>query len=141
MTTKVEQVLPADSIEFAKTLMRVKGVHHLVVVERREVKGIVTATQLAEAGAKDSVTVADVMTRHLATASPDLPVRKAANLIRGSVVGALPVLDRGKLVGIVTVSDLLELIGRGGARPVEKATRWTLRNRGVLPAQARVGKR
>lgn len=141
MTTKVQQVLPADSIEFAKTLMRVRRVHHLVAVEGGAVKGMVTAAQLAEGDRKGSLTVADVMTRQPATAPPDLPVRRAANLLRGSVVGALPVLERGRLVGIVTVSDLLELIGRGGARPVNKATRWTLRDRGVLPKQARVGKR
>jgi CBS-domain-containing membrane protein len=105
------------------------------------VKGFVTAQQLAEQPTGDSVTVGDVMTRHVVTASPELPMRKAANMLRGSAVSALPVLDRGRFVGIVTVSDLLELIGRGVERAVERSRRWTLRDRGTRPNQTRVPKR
>jgi CBS domain-containing protein len=141
MTTKVEQILPSATIEHAKTLMRLGAVHHLVVVENHTVQGVITAQQVAEAPARGSLTVGALMTRHVMTASPDLPMRKAANMLRGSAVAALPVLDHGRLVGIVTVSDLLEVIGRGVERPVEKGKRWTLRNRGVLPAQARAARR
>jgi hypothetical protein len=42
----------------------------------------------------------------------------------------LPVLEDGKPVGIVTTTDLLELLGRGSERPIEHSTRWTLRDRG-----------
>jgi CBS domain-containing protein len=112
MSTNVEQIGPSDTTEHARTLMRLRGVHHLVVVEHRTVKGFVTAQQLAEQPTGDSVTMGDVMTRHVVTASPELPMRKAANMLRGSAVSALSVLDRGRFVGIVTVSDLLELIGR-----------------------------
>ena len=83
--------------------MRVRGVHHLVVVEGRAVKGLVTAAQLAEAAAASPADGGGRDDANLATAPPDLPVRKAANLLRGSVAGALPVLERGQLVGIVTV--------------------------------------
>jgi hypothetical protein len=51
------------------------------------------------------------------------------------------VVDRGKLVGIVTISDLLELIGRGAEKPVTRNTRWTLRDRGPRkdgPSQERI---
>lgn len=137
MTANVAQVLPTDTIEHAKTLMRLHAVHHLVVVEGRSVKGVVTAEQMAEAP-RDGLSVEDVMTLHVVTAPPALTVRKAANMLRGSAVAALPVLDHGRLVGIVTVSDLLELIGRGVERPVERGKRWTLRHRGTRPDQARV---
>jgi hypothetical protein len=39
-------------------------------------------------------------------------------------------------VGIVTTTDLLELIGRGVEKPVERSTRWTLRRRGPGRATA-----
>jgi CBS domain-containing protein len=141
MTTKVEQVSPSDTLERAATLMRVRGVHQLVVVEGGSVKGIITAHQLAEQPAGARQTVGEIMTRHVVSASPELTMRQAANLMRGSAVAALPVLDGERLVGIVTVSDLLELIGRGVERPVEKGRRAVLRSRGVVPAQARAARR
>ena len=141
MTTKVEQISPSDTLERAATLMRMRGVHQLVVVEAGAVKGIITAHQLAEQPARASLTVGEIMTRHVVTASPELTMRQAANLMRGSAVAALPVLDEERLVGIVTVSDLLELIGRGVERPVEKGRRAVLRSRGVVPAQARAARR
>jgi hypothetical protein len=45
-------------------------------------------------------------------------------------MGCLPILEEGKIVGIVTTTDLLELIGRGSERPVPKTRRWVLKDRG-----------
>ena len=136
MTPNVERIRPQDSPTQAQTLMRVRRVHHLVVVEDHEVAGIVTEDQLRAPEAAGATSVADVMSRRVVTATPGLTVRKAANLMRGSAAGALPVLDRGRLVGIVTVSDLLELIGRGSERAVQKTKRWTLRHRGIRPKRS-----
>jgi CBS domain-containing protein len=75
-------------------------------------------------------TVAELMTRHPVTVRPDTPVRKAANLMRGRSIGSLVVTDdRTRLVGIVTVSDLLELVGRGIERPTVATGRPPLRHR------------
>jgi CBS domain-containing protein len=41
--------------------------------------------------------------------------------MRGRSIGCVPVVDRDRLVGIVTVSDLLEVLGRGIERPGRKA--------------------
>jgi CBS-domain-containing membrane protein len=61
-------------------------------------------------------------------------VREAANLMRGRAVTLLPVVDhREYLIGIVTISDFLDLLGKGTVKPVVKTTRWTLRHRGVRP--------
>ena len=56
-------------------------------------------------------------------------VRQAANLLRGRTIGCLPVLEDGKLVGILTTTDLLEQIGRGSDRPA-KGKRWVMKGRG-----------
>ena len=117
--------------------MRLKRIHHLVVVEDRRIAGLLTAESLQDAEAGAAETIEPLMTRGVVTAPPDLPVRKAANLLRGSSVGAVPVVERGRLVGIVTVSDLLDLIGRGTERPIEKGKRWTLRHRGIRPSASR----
>jgi CBS domain-containing protein len=47
-------------------------------------------------------------------------VRRAANLMQGRNIGCLAVTEHGKLVGIVTVSDLLRLLGKGGDRRVAR---------------------
>jgi CBS domain-containing protein len=57
-------------------------------------------------------------------------VREAANLMRGRSIGCLPVLDGRKLVGIVTVTDLLELLGRGAERPMARGRRAVMAGRG-----------
>mgnify|MGYP001288023508 CR=1 FL=1 len=49
----------------------------------------------------------DIMTTEPVTVSPDLSVKDAARLMVEKRVGALPVLDAGKLVGIVTEGDLI----------------------------------
>jgi acetoin utilization protein AcuB len=64
------------------------------------------------------------------SATSDMTVRKAANLLRGRSIGCLPVMEDGDLVGIVTTTDLLERIGRGVERPVSKGKRWILKGRG-----------
>jgi CBS-domain-containing membrane protein len=81
--------------------------------------------------------VRDLMTAKLVTANPETTVREAANLMRGHDVNCLPVFnDRDRLKGIVTVVDLLELIGRGTERPTKPVDRVVLKDRGVVPRQA-----
>ena len=70
------------------------------------------------------------MTAPAVSATSDMTVRKAANLLRGRSIGCLPVMEDGDLVGIVTTTDLLERIGRGAEHPVSKGKRWILKGRG-----------
>ena len=55
----------------------------------------------------------------------DATVRQAANLMRGRGIGCLAVVDDDKPIGIGTITDVLELIGRGVERPVEQGKRLT----------------
>jgi CBS domain-containing membrane protein len=138
MSTRVERVNMNENPTRARSLMRMRRIHHLVVVDNHTVKGLLTEEDLRGPAADASATVEPLMRTHVATAPPGLTVRKAANLLRGSHAGALPVLERGRLVGIVTVSDLLELLGRG-VHPADndKGKRYVLRNRGTRPRSAR----
>lgn len=74
-------------------------------------------------------TVADLMTAPAVTVEPTATVRQAANLMRGRSIGCLVVIESARDVGIVTVSDLLELVGRGLDRGVVTTKRWTLKHR------------
>ena len=107
--------------------MRIQSTHHLIVKQGREIVGVVSSRDLAER--RDRL-VAELMSRDVVTAEPETTVRKAANLLRGRYIGCLPIVERGKLVGIVTTSDLLELLGRGAIAPSPRAQRWTLKQRG-----------
>ena len=63
------------------------------------------------------------------TVEPTITVRQAANVMRGRSIGCLVVVESGHAVGIVTVSDLLELVGRGLDRGAVTTTRRTLSHR------------
>jgi CBS domain-containing protein len=57
------------------------------------------------------------MTDRVVTVNPDATVRRAANLMRGRSISCLVVAEGSRPMGIVTVADLLTLIGRGAERP------------------------
>lgn len=133
MARPVKTVAPGEPAERAWTLMRQRGVHHLVVIEDHKILGVVSDADLGGtrgAALRKDRNVEELMSRHVVTAAPDLSLRRVANLMRGRSIGCLPVVDGDELVGIVTFSDLLELLGRGALRPVEDSTRWTMKDRG-----------
>lgn len=122
--------------------MRFRRTRHLVVTgSEGRVIGVISASDL---GGKHGDTVrvrrrvGDLMTEKLVVCTPETTIREAANLMRGHAVNCLPVFNgRDRLKGIVTVVDLLELIGRGAQRPMEASPRPVLKNRGVKPRQTR----
>lgn len=126
MSTHVFRITPDRSTEEAYAEMSARGVHHLVVVDGRDVVGVLSLRDLADRGAQ---AVRDAMAPRVVTAAPDTTIRDAANLLRGHAIGCLPVVADGELVGIVTTADLLELIGRGVTKPVAESRKWTLRRR------------
>lgn len=141
MTTPVYTVGAEESASAAWEAMRFHRTRHLVVSgEEGRVVGVISASDLGgrNGGAiRERRRVADLMTEKLTVAHPEMTVREAANLMRGHCVHCLPVVDGlDRLKGIVTVVDLLELIGRGSERPVMAAPRPVLKNRGVVPRQA-----
>lgn len=108
-------------------------IHHLVVMNGRAVAGIISDRDLGGARGtrlREGRLVGDLMTANVVTAARTTTVREAANLMRGRSIGCLPVLDKGSLRGIITVTDLLSLIGRGAERPVARAQRAVMRGRG-----------
>ena len=133
MSLRVETVSPETSAEEAWERMKLHKVHHLVVAYRGSVVGVLSERDLgSRRGAilRKGKTVSELMTPQVVSAHRTMTVRQAANLLRGRTLGCLPVIESGRLLGIVTVSDLLELMGRGLERPVSKTTRYTLKHRG-----------
>jgi len=121
--TKGVHTVPADmAASDAWELMRRKGIHHLVVTADSRVAGVLSdrdAGGRSGASIRTRSSVSDLMTAAVVTVAPDTTVRKIANLMRGRTIGCVPVLDGKRLVGIVTVSDLLSILGRGVDRPMQ----------------------
>jgi acetoin utilization protein AcuB len=132
MSTAIISTSPEASLVKARGPMKVGRVHHLIVEKDGKIVGVLSERDLGgtKVGASAGV-VSDVMTEDVLTVAPETTIRQAANLLRGHSIGCLPVVDGERPVGIVTTTDLLELIGRGVEKPVARSTRWTLRDRGA----------
>jgi CBS domain-containing protein len=119
--------------------MKSLRIRHLVVLDGRDVAGVVSSRDLDAMGLSvGGPSVQDVMTYPAMAVGPDATIRKAANLLRGRTMGCLPVMDEGRLVGILTTTDLLELLGRGAERPIARATRRVMKGRG--PRRKRIAR-
>ncbi len=138
MTRKVTTVSPEDSVEAARNLMALRKVRHLVVRRNGQVAGTLAERDLDsrfDEGREGPRTVAEVMTTDPLSMAPTGTVRQAANRLRTSADGALVVLEEnGTLAGIVTVSDLLRLLGKGLAQPVTRGQRPILARRALRTA-------
>ncbi len=124
MSDDVRTVSPATPARQAWALMKTDRIHHLVVVEGRRVVGVLSERDATgRAGARNGPTVQDVMTAPVVTIEQRATVRRAANAMRGRSIGCLPVTNGSRLVGIVTTSDLLDVIGGAQGRPPQKERR------------------
>jgi acetoin utilization protein AcuB len=59
---------------------------------------------------KDRHTVLEIMTHHVVTVTPQTPIRVACELVLKHEISALPVVIEGRLVGILTDSDIFRLV-------------------------------
>ena len=122
MTEPVEIVAPSIPLDQAAELMRALRVHHLIVKDGPTICGVLSTSDLPRAGtAHDGGVVRDVMSLNIATIDEGETVRRAANLMRGRSISCLVATRNGRMAGIVTVSDLLDLLGKGGERRVANA--------------------
>ena len=132
MTEPVQTIPSTMAAEDAWQLMDRLRIHHLVVKQDSTVAGIISDSDLGSfrgSAVRKGRTVADLMSEHVVCVKDTDTVREAANLMRGRGFGCLPVMRKGRLAGIVTVSDLLVLLGRGVDRPSPSGRR-NLHHRG-----------
>ena len=106
----------------AKEFMQKRGVRRLPVVEDGSLIGIVTLSDLASLKKGDARMVSEMMTANPLTVDRDDTLETAAQKMIVDKVSGLPVLDGGRVVGIITESDLFRAlcamlgIGEKGAR-------------------------
>ena len=111
MARKLVTIAPATNILKAMELMRKNSIRHLPVVEGDELVGFVTEGDLRQASLLamvDKVSIEDVMIKKPVTISPEASLEEAAKLIYAHRIGGLPVVKGKKLVGIITILDILK---------------------------------
>jgi acetoin utilization protein AcuB len=95
-------------------LMRVRGIRHVLVVDGGRLAGVVSHRDLRrlepEAPLPADSPVASLMADNPVTVSPDVPLTVAARAMLEHRIGALPVVEDDRVVGILTRSDVLEAL-------------------------------
>jgi CBS domain-containing protein len=113
MSTCLKTVRPIDSIKEAACLMNESMIGCLIVISGTgKIEGIVTERDIltdvvAEGKDSCSVTVGEIMTKDIVVISPDATLEDAADVMTSKKIKKLPVVQGGKLVGIVTATDLV----------------------------------
>lgn len=109
MTSEVITVSPDDKLSIAQQLMDERHFRRLPVVQNGALVGIITDRDMRKhAGYLDVTRVNAAMTPNPLTISPRVTAEDAARLMLDHKIGGLPVIENGKLVGIVTTTDVMK---------------------------------
>lgn len=137
MSTDVATIGPDETADTAWAQMQRGRIRHLVVMDDVHMVGVLSERDLggrSGTALRRGRSVRELMTGSPASATPTTTLRQAANLMRGRLIGSLPVVEDDRVVGIVTATDVLDELGRGSTRPVVRAQRQSMR---TPPASAR----
>ena len=121
MTPSPITVSPTTPVAGLAQMMSLRRLRHLPVVEDERLVGIITdrdvrtvlpspATSLSVGEIRfllDRLTVGQVMTRRVLIVAPEEPLAEAVRQMLEQKIGALPVVEHGRLVGIITEIDVL----------------------------------
>jgi acetoin utilization protein AcuB len=127
MKLTVYTVKPLDSVAHARALLEEYRINQLPVVQNGKLVGIVTDRDLRDAGRAveiaasaatghatkvdpEQIAVESVMTSNVMTLKPTDTIEQAAELMRRERFGAIPIVEKGTLRGILTRSDLLAVL-------------------------------
>jgi acetoin utilization protein AcuB len=160
MTCNVITIPSTTSLAEARRIMDTHHMRRLPVVDRGKLVGIVTRDALDRAGPSqltsfsihditrllNKLTVKEVMVRDLVTVSPDATVEEAVTVAQQKKVGALLVVDDGRLVGIATTNDFFYKIlnpilgiGKPGSRLVIRNCQGTKDIEKIVSAVNKLG--
>jgi acetoin utilization protein AcuB len=124
MTRNPVTITPDTPISEAQRTMRKEKVHRLPVLDKKkELVGIVTEKDLLYASPSPAttldihemtyllsrLTVSKVMTKKVISVTSDTVLEEAARVMVDNDIGGLPIVDSGKLVGIITESDIFKV--------------------------------
>lgn len=111
MTTNLKTVHPRISAKKAAEIMSRNRIGSLIVMDKGRPVGIITEGDISRAVARgvnlSTCPIRDLMSKNLVTIGPEARVEEAAKLMAEARVKKLPVVDEGKLIGIVTQTDIV----------------------------------
>jgi len=124
MTTEVFVLHSTQTLELVRSLMRIKHVRHVPIVdEDNTFVGLMThrdllaqtISHLADVDEEEQeyldrhIHIMNIMKKDVMTAEPEMDICSAITILLENKYGCLPVVADGKLVGIVTEADFLNL--------------------------------
>jgi acetoin utilization protein AcuB len=123
MTKEVLTVCPTDKIDRVFFLINFENIRHVPVVDKGKLVGMLSdrdlkkvlgpAKKFVEKPDGTTVTIASrqvrtLMSRKLTTIEPEQRAADAAAIMAKRKIGALPVVHKQKLIGIITATDILQ---------------------------------
>jgi acetoin utilization protein AcuB len=126
MSTNVVTVTEDTLVNDAKKIMEAHRIRRLPVMKKDKLVGLVTKHMLLEAAPSPAtslniwelnyllskMTVKEIMVKKPFTISPDMPVEEALQLGQDKGFGAFPVVEDGRVAGVVTESDIVRMMTR-----------------------------
>ncbi len=112
---KIQAISPKATVYEALEKMSEKEVGALVVMENKKVVGIFSERDYArkiilQGKTSKKTLVKEAMSSHLFSVTPDTTVEDAMVLMTGKHIRHLPVFEKSKFVGIISIGDVLKLI-------------------------------
>jgi len=126
MSTNVVTVTEDTRVDDARKIMEAHNIRRLPVMKKDKLVGLVTKHMLLEAAPSPAtslniwevhyllakMTVKDIMVKKPLTIPTDMPVEEALQLGQEKGYGAFPVMEDGRLAGMVTESDIVRMMTR-----------------------------
>lgn len=126
MTTQLVVLNTTDSLEKAEHLFKKHRIRHIPVIEgQKRIVGMLSLTDLLRISFADGAyedeedietvvyemfSLPQVMAKNIKTVAPDATIKEVAELLANEEFHALPIVEKGDLVGIVTTTDLIKYL-------------------------------
>lgn len=125
MTKNVITLKYTDTLETAEHLFKSNKIRHIPVVKGDKIKGILSYTDLLRISFADAIneednsvdtvvynmfTIEQVMAKKVVSVSSTVSIKEVAEILADKEFHALPIVDDGALVGIVTTTDLIKYL-------------------------------
>lgn len=115
MTRRVYTITPQASVQEVAQLLNRERISGVPVIDDTggQLIGIVTEADIIQNIGRDDLQVADIMSRQLTTVTEDTPVSEIAALLSERQIKRVPVVQNGRVIGIVSRADIVQAVALG----------------------------
>ncbi len=114
MTRKVATIHPGASVQEAAQLLDQKRISGAPVVDPDgKIIGIITEADIISKVDREGLCVIDIMSHDVIAVDEETPVNEIAALLTERKIKRVPVVEKGKLVGIVSRADIVHAVAQG----------------------------